>query len=294
MTFCIYKEVAYNIFLGGVNKVEVMKLNAVRNFIRMADDGWRQGWHERNGGNLTYRLKKEEVELIKDAVDYSGREMEIGLNVPGLAGEYFIVTGSGKYFRNVADRPEESIGIIRISDDGTKYRILWGLGNGARPTSELPTHLLNHEIKRKKSDEYRVVYHAHTTNVIALTFVLPLEDRVFTRELWEMATECPVVFPDGIGVVEWEVPGGSAIAEKTAVLMEKYDAVVWAHHGLFCAGGDFDETFGLMHTIEKSAEILVKVMSITGKKRQTITPQNFRDIAKDFNVNISEEFLYEK
>ncbi len=29
----------------------------VQGFIRMADDGWQQGWHERNGGNLTYRLK---------------------------------------------------------------------------------------------------------------------------------------------------------------------------------------------------------------------------------------------
>ena len=25
----------------------------VQGFIRMADDGWQQGWHERNGGNLS-------------------------------------------------------------------------------------------------------------------------------------------------------------------------------------------------------------------------------------------------
>ena len=34
----------------------------VQGFIRMADDGWQQGWHERNGGNLSYRVKPEEVE----------------------------------------------------------------------------------------------------------------------------------------------------------------------------------------------------------------------------------------
>ena len=38
----------------------------VQGFIRMADDGWQQGWHERNGGNLSYRVKPEEVELIGD------------------------------------------------------------------------------------------------------------------------------------------------------------------------------------------------------------------------------------
>ena len=35
----------------------------VQEFIRMANDGWEQGWHERNGGNLSYRVKPEEVSL---------------------------------------------------------------------------------------------------------------------------------------------------------------------------------------------------------------------------------------
>ena len=79
-----------------------------------------------------------------------------------------------------------------------------------------------------------MIYHAHPANLIALTFILPLDPAVFTRELWEMATECPVVFPEGLGVVQWMVPGGRAIAEATSVQMEQVNAVVWAHHGLFC------------------------------------------------------------
>ena len=38
----------------------------VKGFIRMANDGWEQGWHERNGGNLSYRVKPEEVEEVKE------------------------------------------------------------------------------------------------------------------------------------------------------------------------------------------------------------------------------------
>ena len=155
--------------------------------------------------------------------------------------------------------------------------------------------MMNHEVKKEVTNgKHRVIYHAHPTKVIALTFVLPLEDKVFTRELWEMATECPVVFPDGVGVVGWMVPGGRDIAVATSELMKKYDVAVWAHHGLFASGEDFDLTFGLMHTVEKSAEILVKVLSIRPDKLQTITPQNFRDLAKDFKVTLPEEFLYEK
>lgn len=266
----------------------------VQGFIRMGNDGWEQGWHERNGGNLSYRVKTEEVELVKE--DFVVKEWQpIGATVPDLAGEFFLVTGSGKYFRNVIIKPEDSICMIEVDQTGENYRIVWGLINGGRPTSELPSHLMNHEVKKKATEgRYRVIYHAHTTNVIALTFVLPLTDEVFTRELWEMATECPVVFPSGIGMVPWMVPGGLEIAVATSKLMECYDVAIWAHHGMFAAGEDFDLTFGLMHTVEKSAEILVKMLSIQPTKLQTITPDNFRDLARDFNVTLPEKFLYTK
>ena len=269
---------------------------AVKGFISMANDGRLQGWHERNGGNLSYRLTDEEVNEISESFSDNGEWREIGTSVPKLAGEYFIVTGSGKFFRNVILNPEDSICIIRLDDTGEKYKILWGLVNGGRPTSELPAHLMNHEAKFVATGgRHRVIYHAHPANIIALTFILPLEDKVFTRELWEMATECPVVFPDGIGVVPWMVPGGRGIAVETSKLMAKYGAAVWAHHGLFCSGESFDITFGLMHTIEKAAEILIKVMSVTGgAKRQTIEPAQFRALAEDFKVTLSEEFLYDK
>jgi len=274
--------------------MKVLDAEFVQGFMRMADDGWLQGWHERNGGNLSYRMKEEEVEAVKE--NFEAKEWQpIGTEVPELAGEYFLVTGSGKYFRNVSIKPEDSFCIVEIDATGTQYRIVWGLVNGGRPTSELPSHLMNHQVKKRVSNgTYRVIYHAHTTNVIALTFVLPLTDEAFTRELWEMATECPVVFPDGIGVVPWMVPGGKDIAVATSKLMESYDVAIWAHHGMFCAGEDFDLTFGLMHTVEKSAEILVKTLSMTNQKRQTIQPDQFRHLAEDFKVTLPEKFLYEK
>ena len=273
--------------------MKVLDAEFVQGFIRMANDGWEQGWHERNGGNLSYRIRLEEVEAVKE--DFEPKEWQpIGTTVPKLAKEYFIVTGSGKYFRNVIIKPEDSICIIELDEKGENYRIVWGLVNGGRPTSELPTHLMNHEVKMiATGGKHRVIYHAHPTNIIALTFVLPLEDKVFTRELWEMSTECPVIFPEGVGVVPWMVPGGRDIAVATSELMKKYNLAIWAHHGMFASGEDFDLTFGLMHTAEKSAEILVKMLSMQPNKRQTITPDNFRDLAKDFNVTLPEEFLYE-
>ena len=129
----------------------------VQGFIRMANDGWEQGWHERNGGNLSYRVKPEEVEMVKE--NFNSKEWQpIGTSVPYLAGEYFLVTGSGKYFRNVILKPEDSICMIELDEKGENYRIVWGLVNGGRPTSELPSHLMNLEVKKKKNPNYRVAY----------------------------------------------------------------------------------------------------------------------------------------
>lgn len=275
--------------------MEILDAAFVRKFIRMCDDGFQQGWHERNGGNLSYRLRPDETSAIRECLRFDREWNPIGTGVPCLAGEFFMVTGSGKYFRNVILDPAANTCILEIDSAGEQYRICWGLTDGGRPTSELPSHLMNHEVKKGATQgRHRVIYHAHPVNTIALTFVLPLEDKVFTRELWEMATECPVVFPEGVGVVPWMVPGGRSIAVATSRLMQKYNVAIWAHHGMFCSGEDFDQTFGLMHTVEKSAEILIKVLSVRPDKRQTITPQNFRDLAVEFKVALPELFLYEK
>lgn len=265
-----------------------------KDFTKVCSDGYALGWHERNGGNLSYRMKKEEVEEVRSLLDESVEWREIGTSVPYLANEYFMVTGSGKYFRNVELDFEDNVAIIKVNEDGTKYQIVYGLVNGGKPTSELPTHLMNLEVLKKRDEGLRVVYHAHPANTVALTFVLPFDEEVFTREIWEMETECPIVFPKGIGLVEWMVPGGRDIAVKTCRIMESQDVAVWFHHGIFVTGHDFDEAFGLMHTVEKAAEMLVKVMSMSDRKVNTISPEGFRQIAKDFKVDIDERFLYEK
>lgn len=269
--------------------MNVLDTDFLKGFAKLANDGWLHNFHERNGGNLSYRMKKEEAESVKEC--FSAKEWkEIGVSVPFLAGEYFLMTGSGKFFQNIQDDPEANVCIIEVDDKGEKYRQVWGLKNGGKPTSELPSHLMNLEVKKKIDDKYRVVYHAHPANIVALTFVLPLTDEAFTRELWEMITECAMVFPSGLGVVEWMVPGSMEVAIATSEKMKSYDAVVWAHHGLFAAGEDFDFTFGLMHTIEKAAEVLVKVKSMGGKQ-QTMSVKNLKDLAKDYDLVLPEKFL---
>lgn len=274
--------------------MDVLNTKLAKDFTKLCSDGFSQGWHERNGGNLSYRMTDKQVNECKECFNLNSSWKEIGTDVPGLAGEYFMVTGSGKYMRNVELDLADSACIIRLDETGSRYQIVWGLVNGGRPTSELPSHLMNLEVLKARDPEMRVVYHAHPANTIALTFVLPLDGEVFTRELWEMATECPVVFPKGIGVVPWMVPGGREIGVETSEIMKTRDVAVWAHHGMFVCGHDFDETFGLMHTVEKSAEILVKVMSMSDRKLNTINPDDFRALQGPFGIELPECYLYDR
>ena len=271
--------------------MKVLESEFAKRFARLCVEGYARGWHERNGGNLSYRMSEEEVASVNEDLLPARDWRPIGAKVPTLANHYFLVKCTGAYMMNMERDPKRNMGIVVLDEKGENYAIVWGMEGDNRPTSELPSHLMNLEVVGKRSNgKLRIVYHCHATNVIALTFVLPLNDKAFSHALWEMATECPIVFPKGVGVVPWMVPGGEEIAKATSKLMETYDVAIWAHHGIFVTGDDFDTTWGLIDTVEKSAEILVKVLSMGGKK-QTITDENFKELNAPFHVEINPEFL---
>ena len=275
--------------------MSIESLNFVKGFCRLCDDGWLQGWHERNGGNLTYRMTDEDVAAARPGFDEPRTWVEMGVQADNLRGAYFLTTGSGKYMRNVQDDPAHNIGIVEINEVGDAYRIVWGLLDGAKPTSEFPSHFMNHSVAMARTNgANRVIYHAHTPGVIAMSFIVPLDDRDFSTRLWKMMTECVVVFPQGVGVVPWMVPGGPAIAAASSELMRTYDTIVWAHHGLFAAGPDFDTTFGLMHTVEKAAQLYLSARAANGGSDQfmnEISDQGLKDTCHDFDIQINEAFV---
>lgn len=271
---------------------DILQIPDMQGFIRMCTDGSLQGWHESNGGNLTYRMTPDDTAQCKPCFEYPGPWVTMDVQADNLAGEYFITTGSGTYFHNVEMDPYHTLGIVEINSEGNAWRIVWGLEDGGTPTSEFPSHFMNHSVRKAATNgANRVIYHCHATNIIALTYILPLTDRDFSRALWQSATECPVVFPEGVGVCPWMVPGGADIARATSEKMKTYQAVIWAQHGLFVSGPNFDTAFGLAHTIEKSAEIYWKVLATGQPVRQTITDDALRAIAKDFGVKLNMQFL---
>lgn len=249
---------------------------------------YRMGWDERNGGNISYLLAEDEVAPFLDLKKVK-REIELGFDASPLSGKYFLVTGTGKYFKNVEEDPETNLGLLRISKDGKKAELLWGYKDGGKFTSEFPSHLMSHISRLSVDKENRVIMHCHPTNLLAMTYVHSLDEKEFTHTLWQMCTECIVVFPDGVGVLPWMLCGTNEIGEATSKKMKDFRLVVWALHGLYGAGKSLDEAFGLIETVEKAAEVYI--LTSTKERINTLTDDNLRLLAKHFNVKYREDFL---
>jgi rhamnulose-1-phosphate aldolase len=255
----------------------------VSDMVKVTTDMWLKGWDERNGGNISLRLLDRDVEPYL-AEWREPRVVPLGDPLPDLAGQYFLVTGSGKYFRNIQLNPEANLGVIRVLPGGNAIELCWGYSDGGVPTSELSAHLKSHRERRRVADDDRgAIVHCHATNLIALSYVLDFNTANVTRALWEGSTECLVVFPEGVGTVEWMVPGTASIGDATAEQMKRHPLVLWKFHGVFGSGPTLDEAFGLIDTAEKSAEILVRLIAMGGA-RHTISTQNLADLAERFNV----------
>ena len=267
---------------------DILQAKFVKEMCKTTANMYRLGWDERNGGNVSYLLDEAEVAEYLDLTKVI-REIPIGFEAKELAGKIFIVTGTGKYFKNVESDPESNLGIVRIKEDGRTAELLWGYKDGGKFTSEFPAHMMSHIARLKVNPNNRVVMHCHPTYLLAMNFVHELDDRSFTRSLWQMCTECIVVFPDGVGVLPWMLCGTNEIGEATANKMKDYRVVVWGLHGVYGAGNDMDETFGLIETVEKAAEIYMLTAHLP--RLNTITDENLVTIARHFKVDYRKDFI---
>ncbi len=260
----------------------ILEAPFIKEMVEITSNLYRLGWDERNGGNVSYLLSESEVSEYL-TIDTVVKNIPIDFDSHQLKGKYFVVTGSGKYFKNVAKDPADNLGVIRVAQDGNSVDLLWGFRDGGVPTSELPAHLLSHIARLEVDPDHRVIIHCHATHLLALTFSHELTAKAITHTLWEMCTECLVVFPEGVQVLPWLVPGSKEIGEATAEKMKQARLVLWAFHGVYGAGRSLDEAFGLIETAEKAAQVYTCVKA-QGGIRQSISEEDFSALAKQFNV----------
>ncbi len=266
---------------------DILKSKFIEEMCDVTANMYRQGWDERNGGNVSYLLTENEV---KDYIDVTKviRTIPTGFTAKELIGKYFLVTGTGKYFKNVIKDPETNLGLIRIAKDGTTAELMWGYKDGGRFTSELPAHLMSHIARLSVNPNNRVIMHSHPTYTIAMNTCCEVDEKKFTKKLWQSNTECVVVFPDGVGMLPCMICGTNEIGEATAEKMKQFRLVVWTNHGIYGAGDTIDEAFGLIETVEKTAQIY---MLSLGHAVNIIPDEVIKGLAKLWNLKMLDGVL---
>ena len=121
--------------------------------IRTTTNMYDHGWDERNGGNVSLLLEESQVSDYVDSAVL--REISTGFSCPALDGRYFLVTGTGKYFKNVQYAPAVNLGLVVWAQHG-----IYGAGKDLDETFGLI------ETAEKAAEIYMKIAHLPLVNTI--------------------------------------------------------------------------------------------------------------------------------
>jgi rhamnulose-1-phosphate aldolase len=250
----------------------------------VAGNLWQRGWAEANGGNLSVALDHS---TLFDVNSDQAKTTPLPESFPELAGLHFLITGTGKRFRDLARDPARCCCVLKIDENGNNYRVVWGstADLNFRPTSELASHLsLHREIARIGSGE-NCVLHTHPDNLIALSHFEEFADEAkLNNTLWSIMPEVKVLLPQGIAFVPYQLPGSTELGRATAQALNGNKRVMlWEKHGCLAVTDSLNSAFDLIETAEKAAGIILKCLSC-GRTPQGLSGEQLKGIIKKFGL----------
>jgi len=85
------------------------------------------------------------------------------------------------------------------------------------------------------------------------------------------------------------VCGTNQLGLDTAEKMKTARLVIWSQHGLSGMGNTLDEAFGLIETVEKAAEVYMKIAGLP--RVNTISDEILQGLAERFGLTPKEGYL---
>lgn len=239
--------------------------------VKVSSRIYNNGWAEANAGNLSIRI---------DHINHNfsnSNKYKLPAKFPLLNNKYFLITGTKKRLRDISENPEKNIALIRIANNGTYYECIWGTNP---PTSELPAHLMVHEMAVKKRPNMHAVIHTHPTHLIAMSHMKHFSSpKKFAYALESMHPEVKVFIPKGVALLSYLIPGSVELGKHTQLKLQTHDIVMWTMHGIVCIGEDMEKAYDIVEIAEKSARIYC-VSSICGRPPKGLSKNQIKKTIK--------------
>ncbi len=261
----------------------------LKEFAEVSSYLWEKGWAESNAGNLSVDV----TGLLRDAAPRvpdpspAGPVRRLDQRYPALAGRTYLVTGSGRRFRDVARDVAHNTCLLEMTPEGNAFRMIRGGEEDARfrPTSEFPSHLRSHEFLQQSNAPETVVLHTHPTELIAVTHIPEFENEaVLNRALWSIHPEVKVAIPRGLGLVPYVTPGTEDLAAATVeAFRRRHSVVAWQWHGCVAIARDVLSAFDLVDTANKAAQLILACRS-AGIVPRGLTDDQLRELARTFGL----------
>ena len=139
---------------------------------------------------------------------------------------------------------------------------------------------------KRQGNGYKASLHTHPIELVALTHHRPfLEKDVLTRMLWSMIPETRAFCPKGLGIIPYEMPSSTALADATVAQLDEYDVVMWEKHGVCAVGPDIGEAFDQVDVLNKAA-LIYEASRNMGFVPEGMSDEQMNELKEAFNLLI--------
>lgn len=187
---------------------------------------------EAGAGNISICL--DELPGVRKVFPLSER-IELPLPAPSLAGRTLLVTGSGRRLRQICEDPLAAVGAVIVEPDGIHAELLTSPRRQFdKLTSEFNSHLAVHDDQVGARDvPFHAVVHAQPPHLTYLSHIPAYRDTArFNAHIMRWEPESVVALPQGIGVLEFMVPGSAELMAANVAGLRRFEIVLWSKHGV--------------------------------------------------------------
>lgn len=235
-------------------------------------------WSEANAGNISVRLTDLPAEIIRRE---GGPLVQMPMAFPELAGQHFLVTGTGKRMRDIVHDLEGNVGLIRILPGGQAYTCLWGV---SEVTSEFPAHTAIHQMLLAERPDHKAVVHTHPPGLAALTHLAQFRDAATLGEvLFHMHPETSYFLFKQLAYLPYMVPGSVELGRATAEVLRTCKVALWDKHGIVAIGETMSRALDWIEILEKAAQIYWLVAS-SGQQPVGLTDQQIEAMLRAYGL----------